>query len=230
MVETLQQQHRRHVVRFCRCYQRSPSFRTGMSSIDPFPRGPQPSQPHPDPALLNSTPPTASNVVDDTAKINVVSPEFKTHPATQTSEARRRIYGDNDNDSDDEDPRPSRNKKSNRRLKEVEAESLYLWEVTKQYLFRPGVAGGLIGLGTSLHPLVSSLTLMKHPCQSTSASSPAQVALSTLNPISVVTGPLYRQRWQPLLLFCLWRAMQPKSTANLPVARPKHAAPKKRAL
>ncbi|KAF8070238.1 hypothetical protein FPV67DRAFT_1486715 [Lyophyllum atratum] len=101
-------------------------------------------QPHPDPALLNTTPPNAPNVIDDTAKINVVSPESKTHPATTTSEARRRIYGDND--SDDEGPNPSKNKKSNRRFKEVEAESLYLWEATKQYLFRPGVAGGLIGL------------------------------------------------------------------------------------
>jgi len=34
----------------------------------------------------------------------------------------------------------------NRRFKEVEAEGIYLWEVAKHYLFRPGVAGGLLGI------------------------------------------------------------------------------------
>ncbi|GLB37165.1 hypothetical protein LshimejAT787_0402160 [Lyophyllum shimeji] len=100
-------------------------------------------QPRPDPALLNTTPPTASNVVDETAKVNVVASEAKARPATQTSEARRRIYGHSDSD---EDEHPSEERRPNRRLKEVEAETLYLWEVTKQYLFRPGVAGGLVGL------------------------------------------------------------------------------------
>lgn len=103
-------------------------------------------QPHPDPALLNTTPPTASNVIDDTAKLNLVSPDYKSHLATKTSEARHRIY---DSDEDDE-PLPGipgkKKKKTNRRLKEVEAEGLYLWDVTKHYLFRPGVAGGLVGL------------------------------------------------------------------------------------
>jgi hypothetical protein len=37
-------------------------------------------------------------------------------------------------------------------LRDAEAEGLYLWNVTKQYLFRPGVAGGLIGLGMFYPP------------------------------------------------------------------------------
>ncbi|KAJ6586806.1 hypothetical protein DFH09DRAFT_1141578 [Mycena vulgaris] len=40
-------------------------------------------------------------------------------------------------------PSPGR---SHRRLDETKAEGIYLWESTKHYLFRPGVAGGLLGL------------------------------------------------------------------------------------
>ena len=44
---------------------------------------------------------------------------------------------------------PSRGNKKNRRLQEAEAEGAYLLEVAKRYLLRPGVAGGLVGLGES---------------------------------------------------------------------------------
>lgn len=37
-----------------------------------------------------------------------------------------------------------------RHAHEAEEESLHLWGVAKQYLLRPGVAGGLLGIGTSL--------------------------------------------------------------------------------
>ncbi|KNZ80469.1 hypothetical protein J132_05589 [Termitomyces sp. J132] len=85
-------------------------------------------QPQPDPALLNTTPPTAPTIdqVDNTAnKVNLVTPKH---------------------DDNDDDGRRSRKERTNRHLREVEAEGLYLWEVAKCHLFQPGVAGGLIGL------------------------------------------------------------------------------------
>ncbi|KAF5385794.1 hypothetical protein D9615_002454 [Tricholomella constricta] len=120
--------------------QRSPLFAMSYASVAATNAPPPSEQPQPDPALLNTTPPTASNTADDTAKVKLVP-----NPATISSEARHPIY-DSDDDEDD-DPHPSKKKKkANRRLKEVEAEGIYLWEVTKHYLFRPGVAGGLVGL------------------------------------------------------------------------------------
>lgn len=38
-------------------------------------------QPHPDPALLNTTQPSPSSVVDETKKINILSPNLKTYPS-----------------------------------------------------------------------------------------------------------------------------------------------------
>jgi hypothetical protein len=58
-------------------------------------------------------------------------------------------------DDFEDDFSPSTNKSGNKKkrvnkhIKEAEAEGAYFWDVTKQYLFRPGVAGGLIGLGSS---------------------------------------------------------------------------------
>ena len=95
----------------------------------------QPRQPQPDTALLNTTPPTAPSIdkVDDTInKVNLATPKH--------------VDAD-DGDGGDTD-RHSRKKRGHRHLREVEAEGLYLWEVTKYYLFQPGVAGGLVGLGT----------------------------------------------------------------------------------
>lgn len=101
-------------------------------------------QPRPDPALLTTERSSTSNVIDDTLKVNVVSSDFKENPATYTSER----YVPEDIDDDLVDPgRKAVKGKRNRRFQEAQAEGIYLWEVTKHYLFRPGVAGGLIGLG-----------------------------------------------------------------------------------
>jgi hypothetical protein len=97
-------------------------------------------QPRPDPALLNTTSPTHSNIVDDTLKVNVVGPDFKEHPRTTTSEAPKV-------DDFNEDYQVPASPNGNRSKKGLE-ESRNIWEVTKYYLFRPAVAGGLIGIST----------------------------------------------------------------------------------
>jgi len=50
-------------------------------------------------------------------------------------------------------------KKASKAYKEAEAEGEYIWEVTKQYLLRPGVAGGLIGLGEYSRLCLASIDL-----------------------------------------------------------------------
>jgi len=100
-------------------------------------------QPRPDPSLLNVQSPTADNIADDAAKVNVVSSDFKTNPATYTSEGRMAL------DDKYNDPIASDNdmkKRSNKGYKEAGAEGGYVWNVINQYLFRPSVVGGLIGL------------------------------------------------------------------------------------
>jgi len=111
-------------------------------------------QPHADPGLLNVEVPEITRPADDSAKVNVVASDFKQHPTTVTSEAK--IVVDHADDEDDDDDFPSSSsgpskravnkKKANKALKEAEAEGAYIWGAAKQYLFRPGVAGGLIGL------------------------------------------------------------------------------------
>ncbi|KAG1895563.1 uncharacterized protein F5891DRAFT_1058061 [Suillus fuscotomentosus] len=104
---------------------------------------PSSEQPRPDPALLTTERSSASNVIDDTLKVNVVSSDFKENPATYTS----KTYVPEGIDDDLVDPgRKAVTGKGHKRLQEAQAEGIYLWEVTKHYLFRPGVAGGLIGL------------------------------------------------------------------------------------
>ncbi|CCM00392.1 uncharacterized protein FIBRA_02422 [Fibroporia radiculosa] len=102
------------------------------------------SQPHADPALLTTEPPSASNIADDAAKVNIVSPDFRAHPATVTS------VGNIASDSPPEHPSPGapRSPKGNARkyLRDAEQEGSYLWNLTKHYLFRPSVAGGVLGL------------------------------------------------------------------------------------
>ena len=94
-------------------------------------------QPRPDPALLNTTPPSASSVIDETLKINFVPPTYPGH------EPRPHVL----EDDDDESPVPEKKSPAKRRFKEAEAEGLYLLEITKRYFLRPEVAGGFIGLG-----------------------------------------------------------------------------------
>ena len=105
-------------------------------------------QPKPDPSLLTTEVPTANNVIDDTAKVNVASPDFKAHPATVTSETD--IYVEVTDDEDD-GGNVNGSEKSKRRVKkrlaEAEAEAADIWAVAKDKLLQPGVAGGLIGVG-----------------------------------------------------------------------------------
>ncbi|KAF4598330.1 hypothetical protein AB1N83_001979 [Pleurotus pulmonarius] len=99
-------------------------------------------QPKPDQALLNTAPSTpVDKIIDDTSKLNVVDRSLKDHPVTTTSKARM----DNERLNGfpyDDDRKPRKSK----RIQEAEAEGAYLWQVTKKYIFRPGVAGGLVGL------------------------------------------------------------------------------------
>ena len=101
-------------------------------------------QPHPDPALLTTEQSPSNNVIDDTSKVNVVSRDFKEDPSsTYTSD----VYVSEDAESELIDTGRVGKGKGNKRLQEAQAEGTYLWEVTKHYLLRPGVAGGLVGLG-----------------------------------------------------------------------------------
>lgn len=111
---------------------------------------PPPSQqPHADTSLLNTERSFADNVADDGAKVNVVAHDFKTNAATLTSQARENIDQEYDDLTGTSDKKRYK-KKANKRFQEAEAEGEYIWDVTKQYLLRPGVAGGLIGLGAFL--------------------------------------------------------------------------------
>ncbi|KAI0743946.1 hypothetical protein C8Q80DRAFT_1272567 [Daedaleopsis nitida] len=96
---------------------------------------PPPSQqPHPDPALLTTEPPSADNIAEDAAKVNIVAPDFKQHPATTTS--IKDIPSD----------KYSAPSKRRRYIDEAEEEGLYIWNLAKQYLLHPAVFGGLLGI------------------------------------------------------------------------------------
>ncbi|KAI0823391.1 hypothetical protein BC628DRAFT_1325257 [Trametes gibbosa] len=95
-------------------------------------------QPHPDLGFFTTEPPSASNIADDAAKLNIVAPDFKKHPATTTSVQ--------DIAPDLPTPGAPKSNKPRRYLKEVEDEGFYLWNVAKHYILRPSVAGGLLGL------------------------------------------------------------------------------------
>jgi len=102
-------------------------------------------QPHPDPALLNvpnlaTAPPPAA---DDASKVNVVASDFKEHPATLTSEYVNSFPPPSPSPSGPPAPRKRRARKT---FDDAEAEGLYLWEKLKDVLFRPPVAGGLLGV------------------------------------------------------------------------------------
>lgn len=80
--------------------------------------------------------------------MNVVSADFKSNPATYTSEGRLAVDDEYDDLVTGHNNRKYKAKKKvNKAYREAEAEGEYIWEVAKQYLLRPGVAGGLIGLG-----------------------------------------------------------------------------------
>ncbi|EIW62825.1 uncharacterized protein TRAVEDRAFT_26380 [Trametes versicolor FP-101664 SS1] len=103
---------------------------------------PPPSQqPHADQGLLTTEPPSANNIADDGAKVNIVSSDFKKHPATTTSV--QDIPADLPTPGA---PKGGRKSKGRRYLDEAEQEGFYLWNVAKYYILQPSVAGGLVGL------------------------------------------------------------------------------------
>jgi len=95
-------------------------------------------QPKQDPVPLNIT-----HVVPDNDTVKVTAVLSDDTPASG---------GDHlELDPEDGFPSPesrfSRPSKGNKRLKELEAEGLYLWETAKHYLIRPNVGCGVLGLG-----------------------------------------------------------------------------------
>lgn len=89
--------------------------------------------------------PSADNIADDSAKVNIVSADFKSIPVTYTSDGRSN--DDYDDPPSEHDDRKRKSKKKTRQgYTEAEAEGEYIWGIIKQYLLRPGVAGGLVGL------------------------------------------------------------------------------------
>ena len=110
-------------------------------------------QPKPDPTLLTTESPTATNVVDDTAKVNVAAPDFKQNPATTTSEAE--IYVDVTDDEDgggNVNGSEKRKRRVKKRLAELEGEANDFLSIAKKRILQPDVAGGLIGVGESSLP------------------------------------------------------------------------------
>ncbi|THH15476.1 hypothetical protein EW146_g5004 [Bondarzewia mesenterica] len=93
-------------------------------------------QPQPDPVLLNTGAPEPTAPADDAAKVNVVPSDFKENPTTITSEAGKDLA------KGDESEKPE----AHDRVHEFEAEGYHYWHVAKEYLLRPAVAGGLVGI------------------------------------------------------------------------------------
>lgn len=92
--------------------------------------------------MLNTELPTAPDFIDDTAKVNVVDPSFKAHPATVTSLNRP--------PTDEERDRGNRKAYKERVRKDFDAaerRGMSIWENMKERILRPGVAGGLLGVG-----------------------------------------------------------------------------------
>lgn len=115
---------------------------------------PRSEQPRPDPALYNTEPPSHSNIADDMAKVSMVAPGFKDHPATVTSTSIP-YESPPCPVSGGVPPFPGSSNKGNnakRHLHDAEEEAASLWDAAKHQLLRPGVAGGLLGVGTSLPP------------------------------------------------------------------------------
>ncbi|ETW80714.1 hypothetical protein HETIRDRAFT_445244 [Heterobasidion irregulare TC 32-1] len=93
-------------------------------------------QPKPDPALLNTGSSRSDAVADDTSKVKVVPADFKDNLSTFTSETRETIVRDAEPAGDE----------ARSHAHKAEAEGLHYWEVAKDHLLRPAIAGGLIGI------------------------------------------------------------------------------------
>ncbi|TDL21663.1 hypothetical protein BD410DRAFT_789407 [Rickenella mellea] len=104
----------------------------------------QSSQPQPDQALLNTEHPHTTNVADDNLKVNVVSQDFKSHPETTTSV--NNPFPELDmSDGLGKSPQ-ARKEKAREQIDKAEEEGLAFWELAKDKVLQPGVAGGLIGV------------------------------------------------------------------------------------
>jgi len=103
-------------------------------------------QPLPDPALLNTSKPTASGVADDTTKVGVVSPDFKENPATTFSINKPR-FEEEESDSSPPLRRTGKSKPKAKKLaRDAEQEAVHWSAVAKELVLRPPVAGGLVGV------------------------------------------------------------------------------------
>lgn len=110
-------------------------------------------QPHADPSLLTtpSDVQPAATAVDDSAKVNVAPADFKSHPATLTSEVADSIPPYPISESPAPSGKPSARKRAQDAEKKAEAKSLQLWGTIHEQLMRPAVAGGLIGVGLYIY-------------------------------------------------------------------------------
>ncbi|EJD02596.1 uncharacterized protein FOMMEDRAFT_28328 [Fomitiporia mediterranea MF3/22] len=123
---------------------------------------PHSQQPKPDPALLNTGLPTTSAIADDTAKVNIVPPNFKRDPVTVTSESGPYI-DESSSEGDDKNINGSekRKRRRDRQLRNAETEAAGFFAAAKEQLLRPGVAGGLIGVGYASYAFYANPSLRR---------------------------------------------------------------------
>lgn len=119
--------------------------------------------PQPDPNLLSTEASSGTGVVDDSAKVAVVSSDFKENPQSEfTENIRQNVPQESsgthvpmptlrDGIISQPIPAPQQPSKAHRAGHKAKAEAVSIWEHATNFLLRPGVAGGLIGLGGPLH-------------------------------------------------------------------------------
>ncbi|KJA29075.1 hypothetical protein HYPSUDRAFT_33597 [Hypholoma sublateritium FD-334 SS-4] len=103
-------------------------------------------QPHPDPALLNATPPHHSAILNDTSKVTLVPPEFKEQLQSSTPPSVADFQFDSSSETRHFNNNYSGDKASRQEPSQERPGHSAFFELTKHYLFHPAVAGGLIGL------------------------------------------------------------------------------------
>ncbi|KIO01984.1 hypothetical protein M404DRAFT_1002743 [Pisolithus tinctorius Marx 270] len=99
-------------------------------------------QPRPDPSLLNTESGNPGPVqVDEKAKVTVVPRDFKEYLSAENADAEVP-----DLINEPSDGGRGGGESGRRRSRETVAEGTYVWRQLKRILFRPEVAGGLVGL------------------------------------------------------------------------------------
>lgn len=135
----------------------SPSYASVAAKDAP----PYAQQPHADPGLLTTDPPTHDNIADGLGKVNIVSSDFRDHPESTFNAHDIPV---------DREPAPAHNHnhshahghphhenaadRARRYAHELEDEGFHLWTAAKHVLLRPAVAGGLLGIGESSLPSI----------------------------------------------------------------------------